>query len=102
MLLKPRRMEANLSQKELADAVGLSRASITNIERGRQPVSLPSLYVMANILEVDVSDLLPPIGSQTLIRPPVIAKLKHVSSKESNWLTKLAEPRPLKTGNAKT
>src|SRR5260221_10600702 len=88
-LLRQRRAAANLSQKDFAKAVGLSRASITNIERGRQPVSLPSLYMMADILQVDVSELLPPIRSRTAARPAVVAKFKNVTSKESNWLSKL-------------
>lgn len=92
-LLKQRRSAANLSQKDFAKALGVSRTSITNIECGRQPVSLPCLYVMADILQVDVSELLPPIKSRTAARPAAVARLKNVTSKESNWLSKLVKSR---------
>ena len=38
--LRKAREDAQLTQKEVADRVGLKRTSITNIERGRQ-VTLP-------------------------------------------------------------
>src|ERR1019366_9757160 len=56
VLLSRRRGEANISQAALAKAVGLSRTSITNIERGRQPVNINTLYSMADILGVEVGD----------------------------------------------
>ena len=100
-LLRQRRTEVKLSQKDFARAVGLSRTSITNIERGRQPVSLPSLYVMADVLQVDVGDLLPTVRSLAIVPHDVLKTLKHVTSKQSNWLGKLAELGPQKRSNAK-
>jgi transcriptional regulator with XRE-family HTH domain len=100
-LLKQRRTELKLSQKDFARAVGLSRTSITNIERGRQPVSLPSVYAMADALQADVGDLLPTIKPSAVVPRAVFKKLKHVTSKQSNWLGKLAELGPQKRFNAK-
>lgn len=37
-------MAAGLQQQELADAVGLTRTSISNIERGKQGLSVDLLY----------------------------------------------------------
>lgn len=54
------------TQQQLADAAGLTRPSIVNIERGRQKVMLHSLYSMAAALRVPVSDLLPPIGEASV------------------------------------
>lgn len=48
-----------MSQDELAEVVGLSRASIANIERGHHRVQLHVLYDIANALEVQPHDLLP-------------------------------------------
>lgn len=53
------RVEANMSQAELAANVGLVRASITNLEAGRQKVQLDTLYDIAEWLDVDIYDLLP-------------------------------------------
>ena len=58
-----RKQQDNMTQLELAQKTGLSRASIANIERGQQNVGLHHLYSIANALEMSlVSDLLPPLS----------------------------------------
>ena len=49
-----------MTQDRLGALVGLSRTSITNIEKGRQHVSLHQLYRIADALEVTPAMLLPP------------------------------------------
>jgi transcriptional regulator with XRE-family HTH domain len=63
-LVADRRKGAGLSQKALADSLGLSRASITNIERGKQPVQLHLIFKIANVLRVDVRELIPTLDDQ--------------------------------------
>jgi transcriptional regulator with XRE-family HTH domain len=53
------RKGAGLSQQKLAERVGLSRTSITNIERGRQQVALHMLYRLASAVGKNPSELLP-------------------------------------------
>lgn len=53
------REERRLTQAELAELVSLTRASITNIEQGRQKLLLHTLYDIAAVLTVKPSDLLP-------------------------------------------
>ena len=48
-----------MSQKTLAESVGVSRASIANIERGHHRVQLHVLYDIATALDVEPHDLLP-------------------------------------------
>lgn len=48
-----------MTQEKLGHAVGLSRTSITNIERGRQHVSLHQLFALADALKVQVTELMP-------------------------------------------
>lgn len=58
--LATRRKELGLTQAKLAMRVGMSRASIANIERGRQNVLLHHVYHLADALEIArISDLLP-------------------------------------------
>lgn len=46
------RLLAGMTQEELADAVGLGRTSITNIEYGRQTVSIAKAEMLAQALSV--------------------------------------------------
>jgi transcriptional regulator with XRE-family HTH domain len=80
-MLSEARRKRHISQEVLADELGLSRTSITNIEKGRQPVQLYSLYVIARLLGIDVKDLLP---SAAVFDRPEYAKGLSVS--RSEWL----------------
>lgn len=56
-----RRRKAAL-QKILAGQLGLSRTSISNIERGTHRIFLDQVYAAAKALDVDVTELLPPLS----------------------------------------
>jgi transcriptional regulator with XRE-family HTH domain len=53
------RKEAGLTQKHVAERVGLTRTSVTNIERGRQHISLHQLYLLAAAVGRQPAELLP-------------------------------------------
>lgn len=53
------REERSVTQEELAKRVQLSRASITNIERGRQRVLLHQMVNIAAALDAKPSELMP-------------------------------------------
>jgi len=48
-----------MSQAGLAAAVGLTRTSISNVEKGRQKLLLHTFFEVAETLEVDPARLLP-------------------------------------------
>lgn len=53
------RRAVGVKQTELARSIGLSRTSIVNIEKGRQPVQAHILVQLATTLGIDVTKLLP-------------------------------------------
>lgn len=57
--LKSHRKGAHLDQASVALRVGLSRASVSNIENGRQPVTLQTLWRFAQALQVPLKELVP-------------------------------------------
>lgn len=60
--IKECREIAGLTQLNLANRMGLSRTSVTNIEKGNQKISLFSLYSVAFELGVNIEELLPSFG----------------------------------------
>lgn len=55
-----RRDELNLTQQALADKIGLSRASVANIESGRQKVLLHQVYALVRALGLkSITELVP-------------------------------------------
>ena len=61
------REEKNVTQDELAKRVDLSRASITNIEHGRQRVMLHQMVGIARALDAEPTALIP----ESEVRPPL-------------------------------
>lgn len=55
----PQAHRPRMTQAHLADALGLSRPSVANIEKGRQPVQLHIVVRMAEVLGVEVGSLIP-------------------------------------------
>ena len=55
------RKAQKLTQRDLAKAVNLTAASISNIELGTQSIQLEHLYKIASILKKEIVDLLPTV-----------------------------------------
>lgn len=53
-----------MTQEKLGRLVGLSRTSITNIERGHQHVSLHHIFAIAEALRVPPDALLPEVTAR--------------------------------------
>jgi len=69
--IRAKRQERGVSQEALANAIGLKRPSLSNIEKGRQNVLLHTFCDIAETLNASVGELLPdplpePIGIQNL------------------------------------
>lgn len=73
-----------MTQQFLASRVSLSRASITNLEMGRQKIMLHTLVGIASELHVSLEDLIP--KSKPLHTLPVSDLLKYRSQTEQAWI----------------
>lgn len=58
-IIKERRRQLGLTQEHLSKQLGISRASLANVETGRQRVLVHQLYRLAEKLDVNVTTLLP-------------------------------------------
>ncbi|MCR8746212.1 helix-turn-helix transcriptional regulator [Romboutsia lituseburensis] len=56
--LKIARVKNNLTQKQLAELVGVSSSTINRIETGKQVLKVDMLNKLVNILEIPINDLL--------------------------------------------
>ena len=78
-----------IKQGPLAGAVGLSRTSITNIERGRQRVDVELLVRLATTLGVAVNELVPSMRSSKQKALP--RKARQLDPKARAWVQRIIE-----------
>jgi transcriptional regulator with XRE-family HTH domain len=78
--VKARRLALEMSQSQLADAIGMLRTSISNIEAGRQKTPIHVLYKICGVLGVEATELLPNLEeiNQLLTVPQVPPKTAEV------------------------
>lgn len=72
------RKEVNMSQETLAAKIGLSRASVVNIEKGRQNPPLHVLIRIAEVLNTNLISLVP-TSEESRIKPSL---RREISKKE--------------------
>ena len=60
-IIRAKRRQRDLSQRELAQRLHISRATLASIETGRQRVLAHQLYELAATLDMKPADLLPPL-----------------------------------------
>jgi transcriptional regulator with XRE-family HTH domain len=79
--IRAARERAGVKQDQLAQAVGLSRTSITNIERGRQGVQAHLLVRIAAVLGGPPADLLPRLAPE----PSMPDKVRELEPNKRAW-----------------
>jgi transcriptional regulator with XRE-family HTH domain len=86
------RIKRELSQADLARRLSLSRSSVTNIENGLQKISVLDIFKVADILDVDIAELLPTRLELAQSPTPPIEKIDRdprFSSSEKKELKKV-------------
>ena len=94
-LIKARRKHTKLTQETLSARIGISRASLANIETGRQTLLVHQLYALATVLELSPADLLPPVmplEAEALplpqgLKPQVRAQIERVFAEPHSTTT---------------
>ena len=57
--IKKYRKNKKMTQKQMADKIGIARVSFVNIESGRTAVSLKNLHLICKALNIKSSQILP-------------------------------------------
>jgi len=88
-----------MRQDFLATRVGLSRTSVTNIEKGRQKILLDQLYAFAQALEVEPTSLLPSMEElMNTGRGASTIQGSSMSEKELTWVKSVIGQKSLSKG----
>jgi transcriptional regulator with XRE-family HTH domain len=74
------RKQANISQQELANYLGMNRVSIVNIEAGRQHLPIHTLYNIAKRFDVSIAMFFQeePITQEEIINTQLRLELVHL------------------------
>ncbi len=93
--IKTVRDKADLTQESLADAIGVSRASIANYESGKQSIYISDLYKIADALNIEIRELLPPLQEIKMKSLPEkqLKEAKNLTEKEKKEIVELIEKK---------
>jgi transcriptional regulator with XRE-family HTH domain len=83
--IRKRRKELKINQEALGDYIGLSRASVVNLEQGRSETTFEKLWLIASALGCkDVGVFFPPpkkcVIKKKLVRRKIIVKTRYANT----------------------
>lgn len=87
--LRDIRKLAGLSQEDLANGVGLTRTSIVNIEKGKQSLTISTIYSISKFLKISPTDLFP--DSKNSISLVIKANIHKLEIERDEWKKKYTE-----------
>ncbi len=93
--IKDFRDKAAFTQESLAEAIGVSRASIANYESGKQSIYISDLYKIADALNIEIKGLLPPLQEIKAKSSPErqLREDKNLTDKEKKEIAELIEKK---------
>ena len=86
-----RRKELDLRQDDLAHQIGLTRTSVTNIERGRQKILLHHLFALAQALGTTPDRLLPKFNEIKESKLEELEQVVRSSASERKWILRVVK-----------
>jgi transcriptional regulator with XRE-family HTH domain len=92
--IRRRREESRLTQAELGESLGLSRTSVTNIERGRQRLLIDQFQRVCNVLGVSTDTLLAGLDAEerpVVRQPSELKQMPTVTAYLQRTLVKAGE-----------
>ena len=97
--IKSARKAMSIKQIELAEMMKLSRASLTNIESGRQKITVDKLYLISKITGYKISEFIEDSGNElpekieyvSKIDVDILARLENIPNRWLKALIKLYE-----------
>lgn len=69
-LVKHKRKQLGLTQRELAAALNISAATLSRIERAESPPTLATLFNLARVFSIPVNELIVAAGGLDTLAPP--------------------------------
>lgn len=88
------RMAAKLSQQKIADAIGVSKMTISDLERGNILLNLDYMERIADVLKVAPADLLPTRLNPDALDPAereLISRYREATEDERDQVRKVAD-----------
>jgi transcriptional regulator with XRE-family HTH domain len=90
-VIRGRRDVLGMTQADLAARIGLTRASIANIETGRQNLLLHQLIQLAKALELEPEHLLPQVATRSAANREAVLGRDDLSIKQKMQVYRLYE-----------
>lgn len=100
--IKAARTEKNMTQLELADALGVTYQAVSNWERGNTMPDIAKLPDISKALDIDIANLLGEETSAQTIQKVLDGSSEPLSSKELTEVAAILPPQELKKEMEKT
>ncbi|MDL1979081.1 MAG: XRE family transcriptional regulator [Deltaproteobacteria bacterium] len=92
--IKRLRMAKHMTQMELAEAAGISRVALSNIEKGKVAPRVDTLEALSESLSIQLKDLVSPVRELHAVRFRALKRMRtrdQILAEVSRWLTDFSE-----------
>ena len=91
--IKSLRRRNGLSAETLANGIGMSRVSLTQIEGGRNNVSAVTLWKLACRLKCEIKDFFPPVVKEYGLSKVDLSNIANEDKEAVDWAKNLFQPK---------